>query len=210
MAFNFYDTHTLLASVQQLPPLHSFLLDRYFPTNAASDVFATDDVLVEYRKGSKKAAPFVAPRKGGITILREGYTMKRFTPAHIAPKRPLSIDDLKKRGFGEALYTNLTPAQRQAKIYKRGTVLALSAGTAGDGLRVILGTTAKSNETLTANCVLADDVEVGTTSDAVATAYRTGHFNENSLITDNSHAISETDKEALRSAGILLSDAVAY
>ncbi len=41
----------------------------------------------------------------------------------------------------------------EAKIYKRGTVLALSAGTAGDGLRVILGTTAKSNETLTANCV---------------------------------------------------------
>lgn len=66
----------------------------------------------------------------------------------------------------------------EAKIYKRGTVLALSAGTAGDGLRVILGTAAKSNETLTANCVLADDVEVGTTSDAVATAYRTGHFNE--------------------------------
>lgn len=97
----------------------------------------------------------------------------------------------------------------EAKIYKRGTVLAL-CGTAGDGLRVILGTAAKSNETLTANCVLADDVEVGTTSDAVATAYRTGHFNENSLITDNSHAISETDKEALRSAGILLSDAVAY
>ncbi len=98
----------------------------------------------------------------------------------------------------------------EAKTYKRGTVLALSAGTAGDGLRVILGTAAKSDETLTANCVLADDVEVGTASDAVATAYRTGHFNENSLITDNSHAISETDKEALRSAGILLSDAVAY
>ena len=32
----------------------------------------------------------------------------------------------------------------EAKIYKRGTVLALSAGTAGDGLRVILGTAAKS------------------------------------------------------------------
>ena len=55
MAFNFYDTHTLLASVQQLPPLHSFLLDRYFPTNAASDVFATDDVLVEYRYGEQAA-----------------------------------------------------------------------------------------------------------------------------------------------------------
>lgn len=116
MAFNFYDTHTLLASVEQLPLLHTFLLDRYFPTNAASDIFATNDVLVEYRKGHKKAAPFVAPRKGGITILRDGYTMKRFTPSYIAPKRPLTIDDLAKRGFGEALYTNLTPAQRQGVI----------------------------------------------------------------------------------------------
>lgn len=113
---NFYDTHTLLASVQQLPPLHTFLLDRYFPTNAASDIFATNDVLVEYKKGSKKAAPFVAPRKGGITILRDGYTMKRFTPSYIAPKRPLTIDDLQKRGFGEALYVNLTPAQRQGVL----------------------------------------------------------------------------------------------
>lgn len=116
MAFNFYDTHHLLASVQQLPPLNTFLLDRYFPTNAASDIFATTDVLVEYKKGSKKAAPFVAPRKGGIAILREGYTMKRFTPSYIAPKRTLTIDDLQKRGFGEALYSNLTPEQRQGVL----------------------------------------------------------------------------------------------
>ncbi len=116
MPFNIYDTHTLLASVQQLQPLHTFLLDRYFPTNEATDIFATTDVLVEYRKGSKKAAPFVAPRKGGVTVLREGYTMKRFTPSYIAPKRPLTIDDLTKRGFGEALYTNLTPEQRQGVL----------------------------------------------------------------------------------------------
>ena len=70
MAFNYYDTHHLLASVQQLPPLHTFLLDRYFPTNAATDIFATDDVLVEYKKGSKKAAPFVAPRRIVIPPLR--------------------------------------------------------------------------------------------------------------------------------------------
>lgn len=116
MAFNYYDTHTLLASVKQLAPLHTFLLDRYFPTNEATDIFATDDVLVEYKKGHKKAAPFVAPRKGGITILRDGYTMKRFTPSYIAPKRPLTVDELKKRGFGEALYTQLKPDQRQGVI----------------------------------------------------------------------------------------------
>ena len=113
MAFNFYDTHHLIASVKELAPLHTFLLDRYFPTNEATDVFATTDVLMEYKKGNKKAAPFVAPRKGGITVTREGYNMKRFTPSYIAPKRALTIDDLKKRGFGEAIYSKLTPEQRQ-------------------------------------------------------------------------------------------------
>lgn len=116
MALNFFNTHTLLASVQELEPLHTFLLDRYFPTNLTTDVFNTDDVLVEYRKGNKKASPFVAPRKGGITIMRDGYTVKRFTPSYIAPKRTLTIDDLKRRGFGEALYTQLTPQQRQGVL----------------------------------------------------------------------------------------------
>ncbi len=89
MPFNFYDTHTLLMAVQQLTPAATFLRDRYFPTNDASDIFATDDVLVEFRDGSKKLAPFVAPRKGGVTVLRAG--------------RP-DLDELRKRGFGEALY----------------------------------------------------------------------------------------------------------
>lgn len=116
MPFNFYDTHTLLMAVQQLTPPVTFLRDRYFPTNDASDVFATDDVLVEYRDGTKKLAPFVAPRKGGVTILRNGYHLERYTPPFVAPKRSLSIDDLKKRGFGEALFTQLTPEQRQQAL----------------------------------------------------------------------------------------------
>lgn len=95
-----------------------------------------------------------------------------------------------------------------AATYKRGTVLALSGGTAGDGMLVILGTAAASDETLTANCVLAEDVEVGTDADAVALAYRTGHFNGNNLTVADSYTITAADKEALRSVGILLSDAV--
>lgn len=88
--------------------------------------------------------------------------------------------------------------------YKRGTVLAL----AGDGKYVILGTAAASNETLTANCVLAEDVTVGTANDETAVAYRTGHFNSNALIMDAEHTFSAADKEALRGVGILISDAV--
>lgn len=119
MPFNFYETHTLLMAVEQIPPAPSFLRDRYFPTNDATDLFTTDDVLCEYRDGNRKLAPFVAPRKGGVTVLRDGSTMRRFTPPFIAPKRPISIDDLKKRGFGEALYSQLTPEQRQQMLILR-------------------------------------------------------------------------------------------
>ena len=116
MAFDIYSTHALLMAVEQLAPLRTFLRDRYFPTNDATDIFATDDVLVEYKDGSKKLAPFVSPRKGGVTITREGYYMERYTPPCIAPRRVLTIDDLKKRGFGEALFSKLTPQQRESAL----------------------------------------------------------------------------------------------
>ena len=119
MPFNFYDTHTLLMAVQQLIPASTFLRDRYFPTNDASDIFSTEDVLVEYRDGSRRLAPFVAPRKGGVTILRKGYTMERYTPPFVAPRRTLTLDELRKRGFGEALYSQLTPEQRQQVLILR-------------------------------------------------------------------------------------------
>lgn len=116
MPFNFYETHNLLMAVEQLTPPTTFLRDRYFPTNAATDVFATNDVLVEYKDGSKRVAPFVAPRKGGVTMLRSGYEVQRFEPPFVAPQRMLTIDDLNKRGFGEALNSQLTPEQRQRAL----------------------------------------------------------------------------------------------
>lgn len=100
-----------------------------------------------------------------------------------------------------------------AATYKRGTVLALSAGAAGAagvGKLVILGSTATTNETLTANCILAEDVEVGTTADVTALAYRTGHFARNKLAVASGYTLKATDEEELRKAGILLSDAIKY
>lgn len=97
-----------------------------------------------------------------------------------------------------------------AATYKRGTVLALSAGTADAGKLVILGSTAATNETLTANCILAEDVEVGTTADVTVLAYRTGHFARNKLAVASGHTLKATDEEELRKAGILLSDAIEY
>ena len=94
--------------------------------------------------------------------------------------------------------------------FKRGTVLALSSGTGGDGKMVALGTTAGSNETLTANAILCDDTEIGTAADVEATAYRTGHFARNKLIFSGEYTLKPADEEALRAAGILLSDALDY
>lgn len=91
---------------------------------------------------------------------------------------------------------------------KRGTVLALSSG--GGGKMVALGTTADSNETLTANAILCDDTEIGTAADVEATAYRTGHFARNKLIFSGEYTLKPADEEALRAAGILLSDALDY
>lgn len=91
--------------------------------------------------------------------------------------------------------------------FKRGTVLALSSG---DGKMVALGTTAGSNETLTANAILCDDTEIGTAADVEATAYRTGHFARNKLIFSGEYTLKPADEETLRAAGILLSDALDY
>jgi len=95
----------------------------------------------------------------------------------------------------------------EAATYTRGTLLDLSTGSAGDMRMVIHGTAAEASETLTANCILAKDYEVGTAADVTALAYRTGHFAENKLTVKEGASITAADKEALRSVGVLLSDA---
>ena len=108
------------------------------------------------------------------------------------------------------VFTVTIRKEAAAATYKRGTVLALPAGTAGDGKLVILGSTATTNEILTANCILAEDVEVGTTADVTVLAYRTGHFARNKLAVASGYTLKATDEEELRKAGILLSDAIEY
>lgn len=81
---------------------------------------------------------------------------------------------------------------------KRGTVLAVGT----DNKMVVLG-----SGTGTANCILCDDTEVGT-SDVKAAAYRSGHFAIEKLTAAASYTLTAADKAALRDAGILLSNAV--
>ena len=112
---NFFDTYALLAINEQIAPQQRFLKDRYFPTEAG-DIFTTSKVLTEFRDRDRKLAAFVAPRIGDIPVDRIGYAVHEYEPARIAPSRLLTLDDLKKRGFGEALYVNSTEAQRAARL----------------------------------------------------------------------------------------------
>lgn len=112
---NFFDTYTLMAVVEEIVPKQSFFRDRYFATED-DDVFQSDKVLMEYQKGDRRMAPFVSPRAGDIPMDRMGYHISELQPAFIAPSRILTVDDLRKRGFGEALYPGATKSQRAAKL----------------------------------------------------------------------------------------------
>ena len=115
MSYNLDYTKTadLLAAYKQERPATTFLKDRYFPDGVN---FATQEVIVEYKKGRRVLAPFVSPEINGKVMRRNGYIAKSFQPAMIQPKRTLSIDDLKRKGFGEAFYNQLQPHQRAFQI----------------------------------------------------------------------------------------------
>lgn len=83
-------------------------------------------------------------------------------------------------------------------VLERGTLLATADG---GMVKISAATTGK------ANAVLAEAVDT-TDGAAIAVAYRTGHFNANKLIVADGYEITAADKEALRVAGILISDAV--
>lgn len=113
MNLNFYKTYTLLKAVETMPVFRTFLKDTFFPT---PETFVTEDVILEFRKGKRKMAPFVAPRVGGVTVDRDGYKAAKFTAPKMAPQRSLTVDDLMIRGIGESIISNRTPEQRQAEI----------------------------------------------------------------------------------------------
>lgn len=103
----------MLQALETVGRPKTFLKDTFFP---GEKTFVTEDVLFDIKKGKRRLAPIVAPRVGGITIEREGFETHKVEPLRVAPQRPLTIDDVIKRGFGEQINSRKTPAQRQAEL----------------------------------------------------------------------------------------------
>ena len=115
MPFDIHNSYQLLSLMEEITPVPAFFKDRYFPTGAG-DLFSTDYVLTEFMEAGRKMAAFVAPRVGDIPVERGSYEINMYQPPKIAPSRVLTIDDLAKKGFGEAPFAGLTPEQRAARI----------------------------------------------------------------------------------------------
>ncbi len=105
------EPQTLIAMTAEARPAAKFLFERYFYTNPSTDIFPTEDILIDYKdKSGRKLAPFV--HEGWKTSDRTGFATDKLSPARIAPTRKLTVADLIKRGYAEQLFSGKTGAQR--------------------------------------------------------------------------------------------------
>lgn len=104
-----YSPRTMGKVIQKVPPVRTFFRSTFF---ANEETFVTKDVDVDFKKGSRKIAPFVSRVVGGKIVPNTGYETKTYTPPLVAPEKLTTIDDLLKRQPGESLVSGRTPAER--------------------------------------------------------------------------------------------------
>lgn len=113
MAINLYETRMMLQAIERSLPAQTFLRDTFFPS---IQTFVTEKVDVDIKKGKRKMAPFVARRRGGITVDRGGFSTETYTTPYIAPQRAITVDDIMNRGLGENIYSTRTPQERAQEL----------------------------------------------------------------------------------------------
>ena len=109
MALDINSPALLIAALEQTPATPSFFRSTFFPRITTSP---TEEVLIDYRKGSRRMAPFVTPNSGGVDVSRTGFQTKKYKPPLMLPKIPTRVTDLNQRGFGETILAQKTAAQR--------------------------------------------------------------------------------------------------
>lgn len=110
---NLYETRTMMTAIEKMMPVRTFFRDTFF---SRVETHVTEKIDVDFKKGKRKMAPFVAPRVGGITMDRQGFITKSYTPPRVAPQRVLTKDDISGRAMGEEVYSKLTPEQRAGQL----------------------------------------------------------------------------------------------
>jgi hypothetical protein len=107
------ETYKLIRTVKKMYPVMQFFKDRYFPDG---QVYYSEKALIETKNKGRKIAPFVVPVVGGIVMDSEGYRAREIKAPYIAPKMPITADELEKKAFGESPESGRTPEQRENEI----------------------------------------------------------------------------------------------
>lgn len=110
-----FTTIEMLQALDLRKPIGSFFTS-FFPV---SNTHIAEILQLEIKKGKRTMAPFVAPRVGGKVMKRSGSTTKLLQTPKIAPERPMTIDDISKKGFGESIYSNKSPEERAVELLGR-------------------------------------------------------------------------------------------
>ena len=106
-------TVKLIDTIKKMYPVAQFFKNRYFPDEKC---FYSEKALIEMKRGNRKVAPFVAPIANGIVLDKQGYTAEYVDAPYIAPKMPITPDDLERKAFGEKADSGRTPAQRENEL----------------------------------------------------------------------------------------------
>lgn len=113
MAFELYDTHTLLEVQEHLDPMPSFWLDLAFGQEMRFD---SEWIDLEKIEGHRTLAPLVIPTAEGVPIYKRAAEAKRFRAAYLKPKDPVTPDRAIKRRPGEALGGSASMQAREDAI----------------------------------------------------------------------------------------------
>lgn len=116
MTISIYDPRTMLEAIEQMLPVNTFLKSTFFKN---SRTFLTENVDVDYNKGRRRMAPFVSPKLAGKVMERDGFTTNTYKPALIKPLRPITVEDLQIRSFGENVYSTKSPDERAIELLAR-------------------------------------------------------------------------------------------
>ena len=106
-----YDRRVMLTVLEQLYPVKTGFLTKFFPgAPQQSQALSIDlDVI----KGGRRMAPICHPRGKGTPMQRYGYTTQTIKPPSCKPKMELTSEDLLKRLPGEVIYS---PGQPPAML----------------------------------------------------------------------------------------------
>ena len=102
MALDLFDTRAMLAALEQMLPVKTFFLEKFFGN---TETHQTKYVDIDIQKGKRRLAPFVNPRLQGKMVEKRGYTTHTYAPPYIKPKMITTAEDMLKRQMGETIYT---------------------------------------------------------------------------------------------------------